>query len=110
MHLLDLDQCARGHPAADVGSLLAALRHRRLVGALTPAQQDELESAFLAGYAEHAEVDPAALRWHTAAALLVERAERAVHRVLPTSLARLPALLLEADELLDAAAVRREAS
>ena len=110
VNLLDLDQFARGHPAADLGSLLAALRHRRLVGALTPGQQDELESAFLAGYAEHAEVDPVALRWHTAAALLVERAARAVHRVLPRTLTRLPALLLEADELLDAAAGRRKAS
>lgn len=110
VHLLDLDQFACGHPAADVGSLLAALRHQRLVGALTPAQQDALKSAFLAGYAEHAEVDAAALRWHTAAALLVERAARAVHRVLPRTLTRLPALLLEADELLGAATGRRKAS
>ena len=35
VHLVDLDQCARGHPAADIGSLLAALRHRRLIGGLT---------------------------------------------------------------------------
>jgi hypothetical protein len=46
------------------------------------------------------------LRWHTAAALLVERAARAVHRVLPRTLARLPALLQEADGLLDRAVGR----
>ena len=51
-----------------------------------------------------------ALRWHTAAALLVERAERAVHRVLPDSLARLPALLHEADRLLTGKRARRTAS
>jgi Ser/Thr protein kinase RdoA (MazF antagonist) len=101
VRLLDFDQCARGHPAADVGGLLAALRHRRLVGELTSARFEHLEAAFLAGYAERAEIHAAALRWHTAAALLVDRAARAVHRVLPRTLARLPALLEEADRLLD---------
>ena len=45
-------------------------------------------------------MDADAVRWHTAAALLVERAQRAVHRVLPASLVRLPSLLAEADRLL----------
>jgi Phosphotransferase enzyme family len=114
VRLLDLDQCARGHPAADIGALLAALRHRQLVGELTPTGYEELAAAFLSGYAEHAEVDAAAVRWHTAAALLVDRAERAVHRVLPRSLERLPALLQEAGSLLALAPprhrVRRVAS
>jgi Ser/Thr protein kinase RdoA (MazF antagonist) len=100
VHLVDLDQCGRGHPAADVGSVLAGLRHRRLVGGITQVEEDQLRAAFLAGYATHDVIDAAALRWHTVAALLVERAARAVHRVLPTSLTRLPALLHEADAVL----------
>jgi hypothetical protein len=100
VQLLDLDQSARGHPAADVGGLLAALRHRRLIGALTRTQSEQLEAAFVAAYAEHAEAEADAVRWHTAAALLVDRAARAVHRVLPRTLERLPALLQEADSLL----------
>jgi tRNA A-37 threonylcarbamoyl transferase component Bud32 len=106
VRLLDLDQCGRGHPAGDVGALLAALRQRRLVGELTSSQYEHLAAAFLAGYAEHAEIDADAVRWHTAAALLVDRAERAVHRVLPRSLERLPSLLLEAGSLLTRAADR----
>jgi Ser/Thr protein kinase RdoA (MazF antagonist) len=106
VRLLDLDQCARGHPAADVGGLLAALRHRRLVGELARARFEHLEAAFLAGYAEHTEIDSVAMQWYTSAALLVDRAARAVHRVLPRTLARLPALLKEADRLLDRTGAR----
>ena len=98
--LLDLDQCGRGHPAADVGGVLALLRQRRLVGELASTRFEHHEAAFLASYSEHGELDAHAVHWHTAAALLVERAARAVHRVLPRTLARLPALLREAHRVL----------
>ena len=100
VQLVDLDQCASGHPAADIGSLFAAVLHRRMLGLLSASGPEELETAFLAGYTECAELDGDAVRWHTAAAILVERAQRAVHRVLPASLVRLPSLLAAADRVL----------
>jgi aminoglycoside phosphotransferase len=95
--LIDLDQLAAGPAAADVGSLLAALRYGRLTGELTAAAERAHADAFLAGYATVREVpEPGTLRWHLAAALLAERAARAVTRVRPAGLAVLPELLAEA--------------
>ncbi len=53
----------------------------------------------LAGYAELAPLPPAdSLRWHEAAALLVERALRAVQRVREPELEALGAILGAAEE------------
>ena len=95
--LIDLDQSAAGLAAADLGSLLAGLSYNAVVGLLSHSTARELGNAFLFGYAAvRALPTPAALRWHTAAALLAERALRAVNRVRPEGLARLPELLGEA--------------
>ena len=70
--IIDLDQAAHGAPAADIGSLLAALRGR----------PDRLARAFLDGYASVRPLpSSASLTWHTAAALLTERAARAITRM-----------------------------
>jgi aminoglycoside phosphotransferase (APT) family kinase protein len=86
--LIDLDQVATGPAAADVGSLLAALRAAGVDG----------ESSVLAGYGRTAPhpLDRDALRWHVAAALVAERALRAITRVRADSLKQLPRLIAEA--------------
>jgi aminoglycoside phosphotransferase (APT) family kinase protein len=102
--LIDFDQAAAGPAAADVGSALAGLRLRgRLSG--DPAAGERLSQAFLSGYREVRELPGAeVLRWHVAAALLGERALRAVRRVRPDALAQLPVLIEDARSVLMGAA------
>ena len=99
--LIDLDQCAVGDPAADLGSLLASLTYGDITSGASQPSIKSLGEAFLSGY-ESARALPSrvSLRWHTAAALLAERALRAVNRVRPEGLARLRELLAAASEVL----------
>jgi tRNA A-37 threonylcarbamoyl transferase component Bud32 len=97
--LIDLDQCGAGDAAADLGSLLASLTYADVTGASPSAQT--LGGAFLSGYASvRALPSTRRLRWHTAAALLAERALRAVNRVRPDGLARMRELLAAASDVL----------
>ena len=99
--LIDLDQAGAGPAAADLGSLLAALRYSRCVGLLSPADERGLSAAFLSGYKEARELpEPSHLRWHVAAALLAERAFRSVSRIRQEGLQRLGELLMECRKLL----------
>jgi Ser/Thr protein kinase RdoA (MazF antagonist) len=111
--LIDLDQCGTGHAAADLGSLLASLTYNRITAdaahssahssshSLAHSSERVLADAFLSGYESVRELPaPESLRWHTAAALLAERALRAVNRIRPEGLARLRELLCEASEIL----------
>jgi thiamine kinase-like enzyme len=99
--LIDLDQAGAGPAAADVGSLLAALRYYRRSRLLSRARERELASMFLRGYAEARELPGRdSLRWHMAAALLAERALRAVSRIRREGLERLNDLLLDSWKLL----------
>ncbi|HVG35722.1 MAG TPA: phosphotransferase [Pyrinomonadaceae bacterium] len=99
--LIDLDQAGVGAPAADLGSLLASLTYNRLIGLLSPAVAHELAGAFLKGYSSVRELpEQTSLRWHTAAALLAERALRAVNRIRPEGLGCLSELLIEANNIL----------
>jgi Ser/Thr protein kinase RdoA (MazF antagonist) len=122
--LIDLDQCGTGHAAADLGSLLASLTYNRLTDSnvrliaahssthtsthsSTHTLENTLADAFLSGYSSVRELPaPESLRWHTAAALLAERALRAVNRIRPEGLARLRELLREATEILRKGGVR----
>jgi Ser/Thr protein kinase RdoA (MazF antagonist) len=99
--LIDLDQCGTGDAAADLGSLLASLTYGRITSGASRTSTKSLGEAFLSGY-ESARALPAraSLRWHTAAALLAERALRAVNRVRPEGLARLRELLAAAFDVL----------
>jgi aminoglycoside phosphotransferase len=100
--LIDLDQVSTGVAAADVGSMLAALRYGRLVGAHTAAEERTQAEAFLAGYAcVRRPPDAATLAWHLSAALLAERALRTVTRVRTSGLARLPDILTDARATLE---------
>jgi len=98
--LIDLDQTTGGAPSADVGSLLAGLRYARAAGPLDGGTGRVCADAFTHGYAEVRPLpEPAALRRATAAALLAERAVRAVTRVRLDGLAALGRLLAEAGRL-----------
>lgn len=94
---IDLDQAGTGDAACDVGSFVAALRARRIVHVRGAQTARACERGFLAGYASERRLPNAVrLGWHVAAALLVERALRAVHRVRVPELRQLGALLNEA--------------
>ena len=98
--LIDLDQAGSGPAAADLGSLLAILHYNRRVGLLSQTVHRALHDTFLAGYTTIRDLpDPASLRWHTAAALLAERALRAVNRIRPEGLQHLDDLLADAEAL-----------
>lgn len=100
--LLDLDQMGHGPSAADLGSLVARLRYGAVVGELDPARATALESSFLRGYAERRPLpDARSLAWHTAAALVAERALRVVNRVNHAGLACLEELVETAEVALD---------
>jgi aminoglycoside phosphotransferase len=92
--LVDLDQVCAGPAAADVGSLLAALRH---AAATDPtASSPDSGAAFVDGYAGvAAPPDLGTLRWHIAAALLTERALRSVTRLRAAGLAGLESTLAD---------------
>lgn len=109
--LIDLDQCGTGDAAADLGSLLASLTYNRLTDSAArnvaaarfaaASSERTLADAFLSGYSSVRELPATeSLRWHTAAALLAERALRAVNRIRPEGLACLRELLREASEML----------
>jgi Phosphotransferase enzyme family len=99
--LVDLDQVAFGPAAADLGSLLAGLRYDAVVGSLSQKNEQWLSEAFLSGYQALKRLpEPQELRWYTAAALLAERASRAVSRVRQQGLEHLQELLVAAQEML----------
>lgn len=92
--LIDLDQAGLGSAALDIASLLGRLRQGELTGEFDAATTRALGEAFCAGYASVRPLPSrASLAWHLAAALLVERALRAVNRVHRPMLARLANLL-----------------
>jgi Ser/Thr protein kinase RdoA (MazF antagonist) len=104
--LIDLDQAGFGPAAADLGSVLAGLRYRALVTD-EAARGEKLRGAVLEGYSSLRELpDPEALRWHVAAALLTERALRAVNRIRPAGLAHLAEVLNDARAVLRGEASR----
>ncbi len=105
--LIDLDQSGFGSAAAELGSMLALLHYNSRIGLTTRAREHELVDAFLNGYASARQLPrQESLNWHTAAALLSERALRSVNRIRPDGLLHLPRLLNDARELLETGAVK----
>lgn len=99
--LIDLDQSAIGPAAADLGSMLALLHYNWRTGLITRTKEREFANAFLDAYAGAGQLPTQrSLTWHTAAALLSERALRAVNRIRPEGLHHLPQLLNDAREIL----------
>lgn len=99
LSLIDLDQAGVGPAGADIGSLLARLRYGTIIGERPAADEAVLGSAFLAGYGEVATLpDDGELRWFMAAALVAERAIRAVNRVQVPALLHLDEIVAAADD------------
>jgi hypothetical protein len=100
--LIDVEDVAIGPAAADIGSLIASLIYRRDTGRLSRDACRQRAHAFCTGYETvRALPTTASLQWHTAAALFVERATRAITRIRPLGLEHMPALLVSAERLLD---------
>jgi Ser/Thr protein kinase RdoA (MazF antagonist) len=100
--MIDLDQAGLAPAAADLGSLLAALRYEVISGSLSAARESVLAEAFLAGYESAAKLPGTfELRWHTAAALLSERALRSVSRMRVEGLENMEKLLQAAMDTLE---------
>lgn len=99
--LVDLDLVSVGPAAADLGSLLSGLRYRHRIGRISRMVERQSASAVLAGYASVRALPAArAVRWYTAAALLSERALRAVTWMRGDALPHLEALLRDARVIL----------
>jgi aminoglycoside phosphotransferase len=98
--LIDLDQAAFGSPAVDIGSVVALFRSRAAAGICTRDEADTVISQFLSGYSRVRTLpSDSEIRWHTAAALVTERAVRAISRMRVALLQRLDVLLYEAGRL-----------
>ena len=98
--LIDLDQAASGPAAADIGSFLALLRSRAVVGLLAWNDLAELEREFVGAYGAVRRLPPQrVIDWHTSAALLGERALRAISRMRRPMLRSLEALVHEAERV-----------
>lgn len=99
--LIDLDQAGAGPAAADLGPLLARLRCAPPSTAPADGALGTLAAAaLLDGYGRD-RPDDGELVWYAAAALLVERALRAVNCVRPEGLAELPTVLATATRWLE---------
>jgi len=101
-HQIDVEDVAIGPAAADLASVVAGFLYLYASGELSRTTFSRQVAAFLNGYANIRPLpDPNSLRWHTAAALFIERASRAVTRIRPLGLAHLDRLLREASRVLD---------
>jgi tRNA A-37 threonylcarbamoyl transferase component Bud32 len=102
LFLLDFDQAARGIAAVDLGSVIAGLHCDACIGSLTWREVSSLTHAILAGYVSLTAFGALeSIRWHVAASLLHERALRAVTRIRPRVLDKLPQLLQIAEAVLN---------
>lgn len=101
--LFDFDQSMAGPPGVDVGSVLAWMRVRTLLGLWSPFREAALVERFMAGYARHQPpFERHDMWWYRAAALLLQRAVRAVTRVRERQLALLPHVVAAAAADLEA--------
>lgn len=99
--LIDLDQVTRGAAAAEIGSFLALLRSRAVAALLPWNDLALLEREFIGAYGRVRPLpSKRVIDWHTSAALLGERALRAVSRVRVPMLRSLEALVDEAERTL----------
>jgi tRNA A-37 threonylcarbamoyl transferase component Bud32 len=97
LSLLDFDQAARGAAALDLAGVIAGLHCEACLDLLTKEDCSSLITAFVKGYGGNA----ASLRWYVAAALLEERALRAVTRIRFGGLQKLPEILTRAAAVLN---------
>lgn len=95
--LIDLDQAARGDAASDLGTVLAWLRAQATAGLMTTKDAAVCKTELLEGYAAGRPLPSGeSLDWHTAAALVEQRALRAIARVRMHLLPHLDAIVADA--------------
>ncbi|MGH2778989.1 MAG: phosphotransferase [Actinomycetota bacterium] len=98
--LIDFDRASIGSAGSDIGNLLGLMRYYRSLGLISPSIEQARAAAFKSGYSSvRALPNVPALSVHESAAL-AERAFRAVTRLRPRALTKVPALLSEACTLL----------
>jgi len=100
--LIDMDSVSSGPPLADVGSLIAALLARTADGGGPARSVESGIEALAESYRAHAPwpAPRADIDWHTAAALVAERAVRCITRLKPGRLALVDELLATAERLM----------
>lgn len=100
--LLDFDGLAKGPAVLDLGSFSAAMRYQSLLAGRDEQASTAALTQFIDAYAHAsgASVDPRALHWSTAFALVAERAYRCMTRMKPGRAALVQALVTQADALL----------
>lgn len=81
--LIDLDNLLAGPPARDLGSFVAGIFYTGLIKKISGDILRQTVDIFLQSYRENAsaKIAEADLRWHIAAALIYERAFRAISRL-----------------------------
>lgn len=80
--LIDFDQISYGPAAAEIGSFLAGLHYREVIGEISANERTSFQNAFLNGYDQSGQLpDRDSITWHTAAALFTERANRSITRL-----------------------------
>ncbi|HEY4609848.1 MAG TPA: phosphotransferase [Ilumatobacteraceae bacterium] len=101
VHILDVDRGGSGPASADLGSVLASVLAHQVVN--PDKAVDGLGGELLDGYRSVRSLPSEGdLRWHTAAAVVAERAIRAVNRINESTLAVLPDLVALGEEVLEA--------
>lgn len=99
--LIDFDQLSYGNPAAEIGSFLAGLHYREIIGLDTEKERCQLSETFLQGYAEIRNLpSKESLNWHTATALLTERALRSISRIRLEGLRNFSQILAVSEQVL----------
>lgn len=99
--LIDFDQLSYGNPAAEIGSFLAGLHYKEIIGLDSCEERRQFCEAFLQGYSEIRNLpSQKSLNWHTAAALLTERASRSISRIRVEGLQNFPNILETSEQIL----------
>ena len=99
--LIDFDQLSYGNPAAEIGSFLAGLHYKKIVGLDTEKDCQAFSEAFLLGYAEIRNLpSQESISWHTATALLTERASRSISRIRVEGLQNFSQILAASEQVL----------
>ncbi len=101
LSLIDFDQLSIGNPAAEIGSFVAGLRYKELIGSISRSECLKSADSFLEGYAEIRALPIRESRnWHTATALLTERALRSISRIRIEGLQHFSEILLGSERIL----------
>ncbi|MFQ5783922.1 MAG: aminoglycoside phosphotransferase family protein [Alphaproteobacteria bacterium] len=81
--LIDLDTLSEGPPSYDIGSFVAAALYRAILCRRTPASTRPMVEMFLGRYRARVPwaIPRSEIAWHTAAALIAERAGRCISRL-----------------------------